>query len=159
MGSCANCGASLPDATKFCTNCGSNLLLSPAVAPIPVVAVVDYSNPVMARYRDAYMHARTVNGIGAAVKVIAIALGGLIALIGFISCTSSSASTNLFSSGVGELGGGITFVWGAALGFAGFVYGTIVQSRAQQLKASLDCAVNSSPFLTDQQRAVVMSLI
>jgi hypothetical protein len=35
----------------------------------------------------------------------------------------------------------------------------MIQSGGQQLQAHLDCVVNGSPFLNDQQRAVVMSLI
>jgi hypothetical protein len=112
----------------------------------------------MTRYRDAYLHAKTVNGIGATVKVIAFILGGLIALVGFISC-AESANANSFGSGLGQLSGAITFLMGAGVGLLGFVFGVMVQSAGQHLKAQLDSAVNSSPFLTDAERAVVMSLI
>jgi hypothetical protein len=112
----------------------------------------------MNRYRDGYLHAKAVNGLGATVKVIALVLGGLVAVVGFISC-SGSASMNSMGAGIGELGGGLVFLVGAAIGLMGFVFGVMVQSAGQQLKAHLDCAVTASPFLTDQQKAVAMSLV
>jgi hypothetical protein len=36
--------------------------------------------------------------------------------------------------------------------------GIMVSAQGQTLKAALDCAVNSSPFLSDDQRAQIMSL-
>jgi len=38
------------------------------------------------------------------------------------------------------------------------VSGILVSAQAQLLKATLDTAVNTSPFLSNEQRAVVMSL-
>lgn len=110
----------------------------------------------MTRYKDAYIHANMVNSLGGVVKVIALILGGILAVGGFISCAGSSASS--FSSGLGALGGGVIFIFGALIGIMGFAFGVLVQSAGQQLKAHLDCAVNDSPFLNDEQRALVMSL-
>jgi hypothetical protein len=40
-----------------------------------------------------------------------------------------------------------------------FVLGIIVSAQGQILKANLDSAVNTSPFLTTQQKARVMDLV
>jgi hypothetical protein len=40
-----------------------------------------------------------------------------------------------------------------------FVLGTIVSAQGQILKANIDCAVNTAPFLTSQQKARVMGLV
>jgi hypothetical protein len=39
-----------------------------------------------------------------------------------------------------------------------FILGSLVSAQGQILKATLDGAVNTSPFLTDEQRAQMMRL-
>ena len=53
--------------------------------------------------------------------------------------------------------GGLFFA--AAVWFAlFFVLGVLVSAQGQILRATLDSAVNSSPFLTNDQRASIMKL-
>jgi hypothetical protein len=50
------------------------------------------------------------------------------------------------------------FLLGLIVAALFFVVGIIVAAQGQLLKATLDTAVHSSPFLTDDLRAVIMSL-
>lgn len=83
--------------------------------------------------------------IGATVKVIALVIGGGIALI---SLVASIQHIQYF--------GGI--ILGAIIAIPIYVLGVLVSALAQVLKATLDTAVHSSPFLTKEDMAKVMSL-
>jgi hypothetical protein len=101
-----------------------------------------------ARYRDAYLVARSVNGIGAFIKVL-----GLIVAAGCIV-----AGVGLGAEGRNDLllYGGIAL--GLVAGIPIFVLGVLVSAAGQQTKACMDSAVHTSPFLSDAEKASVMSL-
>ena len=102
------------------------------------------SQAVGRRYKDAYLVAGAVSGAGIAIKAIGIVLGVLIALLGLVA--SSAAVT--FPAILTAIVVGVFF----------FVFGALISAQGQVLKASLDTAVNTSPFLTNEQRATIMSL-
>lgn len=122
----------------------------------PDVNVSRYGVAVINRYRQAYSRAGLINSFGGVVKVMALVIGGLIAVSGFISCASSAG--NSFGGGIGVVVGGSSFVIGIIFGFLGYAFGALIQSVGQQLMAQLDTAVNGSPFLTEDQKAGAMSL-
>jgi len=105
---------------------------------------------LMSRYWDAYVVARVTVGLGEVIKVIAVVLAALIALGALLIA--------------GQVGGGGVVVFflgviGAAfVGGQFYLLGVIVMAQGQILKASLDGAVNSSPFLQNEHRAKIMSL-
>lgn len=115
------------------------------------------SAAVVARYRQAYQHANTLNRFGDLAKLGGLILGGLITFVGFVSC-ASSASSNSFGAGVGIFGGSAVFIAGVVIGACGFILGILIQSQGQQLLAHLDCAVHGSPFLSQSEKAVAMGL-
>lgn len=98
------------------------------------------------RYRDAYRVARSVVGIGSVIKGV----GGFVGIAGIVVAWALAEQS-------GALAASLAFL---AILFAVviFVLGTLVAAQGQILKASLDGAVHSSPFLTDEQRAEVMHL-
>jgi hypothetical protein len=108
----------------------------------------------MARYRDGYLHARTIDGFGGVVKIVALVIGGLLAFGGFVSCASSANSFG----GFGEVAGIMIMLAGLLVGGIGYILGVLVQSAGQSMKAHFDCAVNGSHFLNDDQRAQAMSM-
>jgi hypothetical protein len=108
----------------------------------------------MYRYRDGYLHARTIDGFGATIKAVALLIGFLLAFGGIIACAGSSNSFG----GIGEIGGVLLVLGGLLIGGFGYILGVLVQSAGQSMKAHFDCAVNGSHFLNDDQRAEVMSL-
>jgi hypothetical protein len=103
---------------------------------------------VTKRYRDAYLIARATTTIAGTIKTLSLVLGGLIALVGI--------SAPLWAGGAELLVGGVLL--GAIITIPFVVLGILVAAQGQVLKATLDEAVHSSPFMTDDQKAAVMSL-
>lgn len=101
------------------------------------------------RYRDAYLVARATVTIGSAVKAAGILFGILIALIGIVMGADSRGNPMLIVAGL---------LLGVIVAIPFYVLGILVAANGQILKANLDGAVHSSPFLNDQQKASVMSL-
>jgi len=74
-------------------------------------------------------------------------MGGVILLVSFAGGQLSGAFLVL---GLGA---------GALIAFVGWVLGVLVSAQGRMLKATLDTAVNSSPFLSNAERAEVMSYV
>ena len=83
-------------------------------------------------------------------KVLGFILGGVIALVGLAAGNQGYQSNPIL------IVGGLMF--GAVVAIPLFVLGVLVAAQGQVLKANLDEAVHTSPFLTDEQRASLMSL-
>lgn len=94
------------------------------------------------RYMDGYRVANSVNAFGQFIKVGGVVLGLIV----------WAAITETVGSGFGG------FVFGLVVAMVFFVIGVVVAAHGQVLRATLDSAVHSSPFLTDDLRAAVMSL-
>jgi hypothetical protein len=108
---------------------------------------------VLSRYRDGYRVARTAVALGRLIQVLGVLLGLLIGFGAFVALNAFGQGPR---GGVVELLLGLFFSGGAFALF--FVLGLILSSLGQLKKAALDAAVNSSPFLTNEERADVMSL-
>lgn len=94
------------------------------------------------RYLDGYRVANSVNAFGQFIKIGGPVLG-LVVWAGVAQAVGAGA-------------GG--FVFGLMVAAIFFVIGVFVAAHGQLLKATLDTAVHSSPFLTNDLRAAVMSL-
>jgi hypothetical protein len=120
------------------------------------------------RYKDAYIVAKAMVTLGMASKIIALVIAALIIVAGAIVGIAfgyqvSSALYSARSDGtVGMLLGLMCFGGGAisAVFIGGILYllGILISAQGQILMASLDSAVNSSPFLTNEHRTTIMSL-
>jgi hypothetical protein len=111
------------------------------------------SRSAMKRYEDAYRAARVTVVIGTAIKFLGFLLAILILAATWLG--AGLMSMNGYDSQA-VLVIGTLFILIIVTLF--YVAGVIVCAQGQTLKASLDDAVHSSPFLTDEQRAKVMSL-
>lgn len=100
------------------------------------------------RYSDAYTVAQAIVDRGTLIKISGIVLGGLIVLLGILMEDKSRPGQGVF--------GGIIF--GPAVAIFIYNWGISVSAQGQMLKAMLDIAVNGSPFLTDPEKAGIMSL-
>ncbi|HRH98829.1 MAG TPA: GYF domain-containing protein, partial [Prosthecobacter sp.] len=116
-----------------------------------VTTAASQSKPVIKRYWDAYLTARAVTGFGGIIKTFGVIFGMLIAVAGLIVAVNGRGFDPI-EVAIGALVGAF-FI---AVPF--YALGVLVSAQGQVLKASLDTAVNSSPFLTDQDRIQVMSL-
>lgn len=101
------------------------------------------------RYSDAYLVARSVNGVGVAIKGIGLVIGVVLALVSLGAGTNGGLGVVFAFAGIAVAGAIATVL---------FLLGSLASAQGQILKAVLDTAVNSSHFLTDQERAQVMSL-
>jgi hypothetical protein len=109
-----------------------------------------YTEKVMSRYTDAYRVARVIVSVGRLVKTLGV-IAFVVALLIGIGIDYVSHYTPPVAWLAGALVGGI--IW-----FVAWVLGVIVSAQGQLLKANIDEAVNTSPFLVDDQRAKTMSL-
>lgn len=103
------------------------------------------------RYSDAYATADSIVMIGSIIKGIGIVIGAILVAVGLIAASAFNG-----------VGGGVTIVAslisGLFNGIMVYVIGVLISALGHILKANLDSAVHSSPFLTDEQRAAVMRL-
>ena len=161
---CEACGARVKREDNTCPECGADITEiadddeeivdeeEPAAWPKggPSERISSQASVIIKRYKDAYLYARWVDGIGTFIKTIGIILAILLVLAIFI--VGSNTSYGLVIS----LLAGI--IAGVFIGGPFYIGGIFVSAGAQVLKASLDSAVNSSPFLTNEHRAKIMSL-
>lgn len=104
------------------------------------------------RYIDAYRVASFVGGVGNFFKIVGIVLAAVIG-IGTLVVVGQSRNEQQQIA--------ILIAGAAIAGFMGallFLLGVLVASIGQIQKATLDSAVNSSPFLSNQHRIRIMSL-
>ena len=97
------------------------------------------------RYRDAYRVAGFVIGVGTAAKAAGVIFGFVIAV--FLASEIPGANAELTGAG-----------WGLMIFALFFVVGVIISAQGQTLRASLDAAVHSSPFLDTVAKARAMGI-
>ena len=126
----------------------SSTSYSDPVTPSDKIVQNAVSDKVTKRYRDAYLVAQTVNGFGGMIKGLGIILAIVIILpSGMAYQQSEYRPFAVFG-----------VVMGIFIGILLYLLGVIVSAQGQILKASLDSAVNSSPFLTNVQKGKAMLL-
>jgi hypothetical protein len=147
---CWNCQAgrdgSLPDRNVVPTEQKERSVGKATVRESYVVA------SLMKRYTDAYIVARTITGFGSLIKVIGVVIAALLVLIGFLVAAQNGPREPISYLGI------MGVVVGVISGALFYIIGVLVSAQGQILKASLDSAVNSSPFLSNEHRAKIMSL-
>ena len=117
------------------------------------------TSSLLNRYTDAYSVAKIAIGIGNLIKIVGIVLAVLIFIFAFVLGSFAENQTRGYGNGGAVIitpfiGGLIGFI----VGIIFYVIGIIVSALGQILKASLDTAVNGSPFLTSERKAHIMSL-
>jgi hypothetical protein len=104
---------------------------------------------VIDRYRNAYLVARAITGLGRSVKFIAITLFMLFVGAGIYISTQPGVRPSYCIGAV---------LLGVVVGLPLYILGILVAANGELLKATLDTAVHSTPFLTRDQQAIAMSL-
>jgi len=162
-GFCPNCGKQTDTNFTYCEHCAADLTRFRQPPQTISQAPTDADESAEAkslkkRYKDAYRVARTTSGIGSIIKGVGALLG---ILIFFCAFALAAAQRNVY----GVRGGDVQLIslivaaiFGGTVWLVFFIWGVLVSAQGQILKASLDGAVNGSPFLTNEQRATIMSL-
>ena len=109
----------------------------------------DTARAVVGRYADAYLVARAINGIGGGIKAVGIIGGLVIALVALLVAAKGGVGVLVGFAGIGAAG---------CFGALFYLFGALASAQGQILKATLDTAVNTSAFLSADDRAAVMSL-
>jgi hypothetical protein len=108
------------------------------------------------RYRDAYLVANTTVVIGGGVKVVASLAAIVIGLFAVIA--AGVISSNGGSTAIAVVFAVLGLIIAALCGGVLYLIGILLSANGQHLQASLDEAVNTSPFLSVDGKAEVMSL-
>ena len=158
---CPRCTERVPEDAKKCRYCGTFLeevslpvtasySQTPQSITLPDVAMMSNgAAAIYKRYRDAYLVSRATISIGKTFKTVGLVTAVLIFIMAAIIATAANSHLPLLLEG--------TFV-ALATGGHCYIIGVLVSALGHILKAVLDGAVNSSPFLTDEQRMRIMSL-
>lgn len=101
------------------------------------------------RYKNAYLVARIITIAGVVINL----LGG-VAIFALPVMHEAHGIMRAMDKGFAE----VLFVFGYMWGFMLVVAGVLVTAQGRILRANLDSAVNSSPFLTNDIRAELLSL-
>ena len=109
---------------------------------------------VVQRYRDAYRVGHTIVAIGNVIKVVGFVLAAAILLLSLLGGAALGQRSGSAAFGSLLFGG----VVAGTVGLLFWLLGVLISSQGQVLLASLDVAVNGSPFITDDDRAAAMSL-
>ncbi len=130
---------------------------APAAPPATPLADLRWgrAHKLSERYLGGYQATEILVRLGGACKIIGYVLGAIAVLVGFIALIVA-ATDNEAASGMGVAL--LAILYGAIIVFYMFVLGTVVAALGQLLQATQDGAVNNSPFLTDDERAPILSL-
>ena len=121
---------------------------------IPIrVSEFSESKAAIERYQDAYRAAEKAVAFGETVRLGGIFLGGVVFVIALVAFILSPAAHSGFP--VVSI---LLLPCTVLLVLAAHVLGMGLCVQGQLLKAALDSDVNSSPFLSNAQRAKAMSL-
>ena len=109
-----------------------------------------HSPAVSKRYKDAYDVAQTTVRMGVSIKIAGLLVGaGLFVLFSLMLFAQTEKNGLMLIAGL---------VLAMIVGGAIYAVGVMISAQGQLLLATLDSAINGSPFLTDEQRAQVMSV-
>ena len=126
-------------------------------------APMEQSPKAFSRYEEGYRLARTIRGLSPFCKGFGL-LAGLFAVIFGLMGSETVMRPNPAMVGMASLQSqhqvyilSVIF-FGALVAMIGWIGGIVLDGYGQHLKATVDAAVNSSPFLSNTQRAQVMRL-
>lgn len=162
-GFCPNCGKQTDTNFKYCEHCAADLSqFRPPPQPISQAPTnADESSEAKSlkkRYKDAYRVARTTTGVGSTIRGVGALLGFLIFFGAFALAASQRNVYGVRGGEIQLISLIVAAIFGGTVWLVFFIWGVLVSAQGQILKASLDGAVNGSPFLTNEQRATIMSL-
>ncbi len=123
--------------------------------PPPEVKAAASNNQAVRRYQDAYTVAKTANAFGSFTKTIGIIGAGIIGVIGLLMMLFTAT---YWGAGAGFVMFLFTLTFAAIVGAIFYIMGIMLSASGQNLMAALDTAVNSSPFMTLEQKAQAMNL-
>jgi len=129
--------------------------------PIPITTApslrpeIVESNNASDRYEDAYLHARSLEQAGDVIQTTGWALGAVFFCGAVFAAHTVLTPLTPAADWLPPAGFAIAAI---VTVFLFWLVGMLVYARGQHVTAGLDSAVNSSPFLSNAQRAKLMFL-
>jgi hypothetical protein len=122
-----------------------------------------YSDRAVSRYQNGYKAAQAISGLGSFCKFIGFVAGIFVVFFGVMgSATVMRPNPDLISIASYQTQHNIYLIsvifFGALVASAGWVIGALITGYSEGLRATIDEAVHTSPFLGNAQRAQVMHL-
>jgi Zn finger protein HypA/HybF involved in hydrogenase expression len=166
---CDACGADVSFEDRTCPKCGADIteIADDEAASSPPTS----RRAFVKRYIDLYRAARLLVGVGTTVKGVGIVLAIIIFLFWFLGGILASTQTQHTSpfgpSPTGQSGANTFFIFGgfvmgavlgALVGGVFLLLGILISAQGQILLAQADAAIHTSPFLTEEEKAMAMSL-
>jgi hypothetical protein len=149
---CPKCGAKLAPDARFCDECGHGVSGTQGYTQAATEDV--RAKRLTGRYMDGFRLGRAIVGMGTLIKTI----GGFAGLsISILAALGASEYARVGSQQMPLVVGG-AIVLGFVVWLPFWILGVVVAAQGQILKAVLDTAVNSSPFLSNDEKAKIMSL-
>ena len=119
---------------------------------LPFSAESSESTAAMERYRQAYQVARTIADFAEKAKFTGLVLGGVLVVASSLAGQWSWARNSGFSLSLSLS----LLACSVFPVLAGYLWEKVLQALGRLVEMSVDSAVNSSPFLSDAQRASAM---
>lgn len=179
MAKCKWCGNDVEDGRGHAWDCTSIEASAEAsrthrinvTNEVPTAESASDSKPSIKRYLDLYRVARLLITLGSTVKglgvVLAIVIFSFWLVVGFEASSQTQPNSPFGPSPANEatIKTGVLFAFfvvglfsAALVGGLFFLFGVLISAQGQLLLAQADAAVHTSPFLTDKEKAQVMSL-
>lgn len=109
-------------------------------------------------YENTRRSAKVLTRVGIVIRVLSVIISALIIIPSILALSEPKFSSDLLHAGLQP---GTVFVVGITSGpLSGiglFLLGLIVSAQGKVLEASLGAAVNSSPFITNEYKAQILS--
>jgi len=149
---CSTCGVPVPRTAKFCPECGG------VQSPQQATQVINETNfslnaygQLSSRYHDIYRIADGMVRLGKIIKIVAVvvAVTGVIAAI--VIASNGGFGSDFASPAVAVVG------LCAAVGI--FCLGILIGACGELLRALVDTSVNTSPLITDSEKATIIGLL
>jgi hypothetical protein len=108
------------------------------------------------RYKHAYSASKITSFLSYLIQIGAVILAAMLVGAGLFAASRMSGPTGMpseFSFVVAAIG----CASGVVVGSLFYILGILVASQAQLTLASIDAAVNSAPFLTDDQKLSIIN--
>lgn len=103
---------------------------------------MNHVDGMMRRYRDAYVVADAVVGIGGAIKIVGVVVAAAISILAFLASGTVGPVVAVVCAGFGLIGGAVICV-----------FGVLIAAQGQMQYAILDVAVNTSPIIPAESKA------
>ncbi len=157
MAACKTCGKAAGMFSEICNNCfqdyykrQSNSSAPQTTDAKPSAAYVSGTNPLLFRYASAYRVSDLLVSASDVIGSAGIVISLIVALAGFASCAAIGDKSMISSIPFLILS---ALVWAAS-----YVTKLLVSALGQIHRAVLDTAVNTSPFISDDERATMLGI-